>query len=112
MISRSTCGIKRISSNLKMKDEPIRYGILILFIYAIFCNCNSKQNTSDTLHAVMISAGDLTATFVDNEAMPPVHKAGYNGIAVLMHKNQSDSIYVPLNAGFNLEHVFSGDSMV
>lgn len=60
--------------------------------------------------AITLAVGDLTVTFVDNQAVLP-HRAGYNGIGALLHKNLPDSIFVPFYAGFNLEHIFSGDNM-
>ena len=83
----------------------------VLFVLFLV-SCKSEQITDGSLHSITFSVGDLTATFVDNKAVPPVHRAGYNGIAVLMHKDQPDSIYVPYYAGFNLEHIFSGDSLL
>lgn len=59
----------------------------------------------------MLRAGDLRATIVDNQAHQPVHRAGYNGIAELLHTAQDSTPFVPLYAGFNLEHIFGGDSL-
>jgi len=61
--------------------------------------------------SITISAGDLTVTFVDNEAHGKEHRAGYNGIARLTHAKQSENVFVPAYAGFNLEHIFGGDAM-
>jgi hypothetical protein len=61
--------------------------------------------------SITISAGDLTATFVNNEAYGKEHRAGYNGIARLTHAKQSENVFVPAYAGFNLEHIFGGDVM-
>lgn len=60
---------------------------------------------------VTIKHGALKATFIDNEAFKPNHKAGYNGIAELYHLDQDSSVFVPFYAGFNLEHIFGGDSL-
>lgn len=61
--------------------------------------------------SITLSAGDLTVTFVDNEAFGKDHRAGYNGIARLAHAKQGNSVFVPTYAGFNLEHIFGGDVM-
>lgn len=55
--------------------------------------------------------GDLKAVFVDNSSYG-VHLKGYNGISELYHKNQDSTLFVPLFAGFNLEHIFDGDSLI
>lgn len=59
-----------------------------------------------------ISMGDLTAGFVDNSAIPPFHRAGYNGLASLQHRLDDSTFFVPQYAGFNLEHIFGGDSLI
>jgi hypothetical protein len=61
---------------------------------------------------VTIESGDLKAVFIDNTDLPPGHRAGYNGIAELYHNEQDSTVFVPSYAGFNLEHVFNGDSLV
>jgi hypothetical protein len=58
-----------------------------------------------------LETGSLRAVFVGNQAFGPHHMAGYNGIAELYHKSQDSNIFVPAYAGFNLEHIFSGDSL-
>ena len=70
----------------------------------------SKRGTASAGH-ITISAGDLAVTFADNSAYGEHHRAGYNGIAELRHKSQSETIFVPLYAGFNLEHIFGGDRL-
>ncbi len=67
--------------------------------------------STQTAGHVTISAGDLTVTFADNSAFGEHHRAGYNGIAELRHKEQSENVFVPLYAGFNLEHIFGGDRL-
>jgi hypothetical protein len=56
--------------------------------------------------------GDIEVVFVDNSPYGDEHRAGYNGIAEMSHKAQDSSIFVPFYAGFNLEHIFGGDSLV
>lgn len=58
-----------------------------------------------------LEQGDLKAVIVDNGAYGE-HRKGYNGISELYHKNQDSNLFVPLFAGFNLEHIFGGDSLV
>ena len=67
--------------------------------------------STQTAGHITISAGDLTVTFADNCAFGDHHRAGYNGIAELRHKEQPENVFVPLYAGFNLEHIFGGDRL-
>jgi hypothetical protein len=67
--------------------------------------------STQTAGHITISAGDLTVTFADNSAFGDHHRAGYNGIAELRHKEQPENVFVPLYAGFNLEHIFGGDRL-
>jgi hypothetical protein len=60
---------------------------------------------------VTLEIGDLRAVFADNRAFGERHRAGYNGIAELRHRAQDSSAFVPAYAGFNLEHIFGGDSL-
>lgn len=61
--------------------------------------------------AVTLERGDLKAVFVDNSAYGKHHRSGYNGISELYHVHQDSSLFVPLFAGVNLEHIFDGDSL-
>jgi hypothetical protein len=60
---------------------------------------------------IRLSNGVIDVVFVDNTAFGEEHRAGYNGIAELTHKLQDSSVFVPYFAGFNLEHIFGGDSL-
>lgn len=60
---------------------------------------------------VTMKEGDLHAVFANNSAYGE-HLRGYNGITELYHTNQDSTLFVPLFAGFNLEHIFDGDSLV
>ncbi|NOY00492.1 MAG: hypothetical protein GXP30_12265 [Verrucomicrobia bacterium] len=51
--------------------------------------------------------GDLTAVIGDNSAHE-THRAGYNGVWSLRHKNIERDLFVPFYTGLNLEHIFSG----
>ena len=55
------------------------------------------------------SLGDLTAVIGDNAAHEG-HRAGYNGLWSLRHKQSTRSMFVPGIAGLNLEHVFNGET--
>ena len=55
------------------------------------------------------SVGDLTAVIGDNAAHQG-HRAGYNGLWSLRHKQSTRSVFVPGIAGLNLEHVFNGET--
>ena len=87
-----------------------------MHIYQFFCFCMILVFASsgsliggepDTL-----SVEDLTAIFIDNSDFGDYHRKGYNGIAELRHTFQDSSLFVPFYAGFNLEHIFGGDSLV
>ena len=60
---------------------------------------------------IRLSNGVINVVFVDNTAFGEEHRAGYNGIAELTHRSQDSSVFVPYYAGFNLEHIFGGDSL-
>lgn len=59
-------------------------------------------------HQVKLTAGDLEIVVADNAAWPPHHRAGYNGIASLVHKAQPRNLFVPAYAGLNIEHILDG----
>lgn len=59
-----------------------------------------------------IILGDLKVVIADNVKYGETHRGGYNGISELRHVNQDSTLFVPLYAGFNLEHLFGGDSLV
>ncbi len=58
-----------------------------------------------------ISVGDLHVVFIDNKKYGEHHRSGYNGISELRHSAQNSNLFVPFYAGFNLEHIFAGDSL-
>lgn len=82
--------------------------IVYIFLIAATFSCITKQKAEKP---ISISAGDLGAVFIDNEAYGENHKAGYNGISELRHSAQDSNLFVPFYAGFNLEHIFAGDSL-
>ena len=91
-----------------MSSNKIPIFFTLLVLSSIIFTCSQEKD----INSISLSIGDLTATFVNNEAIPPVHRAGYNGIARLTHREQDSTIFVPLYAGFNLEHIFGSDSLI
>ena len=63
-------------------------------------------------HQVVLKRGPVTAVIVDNAAIDtaqlPGHRAGYNGIASLTHREQTKNLFVPTIAGLNFEHIHDG----
>jgi hypothetical protein len=53
-------------------------------------------------------AGDLTAVIGDN-ASDGQHRAGYNGLWSLTHRDEPTNLFVPAVAGLNLEHIINGE---
>lgn len=62
------------------------------------------------LKTTTVKSGKLKAVFIDNTDLPPYHNKGYSGIAELYHSNQDSNVFVPSYSGFNLEHIFNGES--
>jgi len=67
-------------------------------------------------HYVQLKRGKTTAVIVDNvaEKIPasPTHRPGYNGVAVLLHAEGQDNLFVPTLAGLNYEHIHDGTKAV
>lgn len=61
---------------------------------------------------ISFQAGNIKGVIVNNAAYGNTHKNKYNGIAELFHVKQDSNLFVPEFAGFNLEHIFGGDSLV
>jgi hypothetical protein len=63
-------------------------------------------------HHVVMKRGPVTAIVVDNHAVDvpelPGHRAGYNGLASLVHERDGRNVFVPALAGLNLEHIHDG----
>jgi hypothetical protein len=87
--------------------------IIIVFLWA--CSHNKSKTLKpqgyESENVLTVESGDLKAVFVDNSEIAPDHRAGYNGIAQLYHAQQDSGIFVPAYAGFNLEHIFGGDTL-
>jgi hypothetical protein len=99
-------------------DFIMKYPFFTLFLPFLMCGCSGGK--TDTLKperryeaqsVLTIERGNLKGVFVDNTEVKPDHRAGYNGIAQLYHADQDSGIFVPEYAGFNLEHIFGGDSL-
>ncbi len=61
----------------------------------------------DTAH---LESNNLRLVVATNAPYGKVHKAGYSGISELYLKPGNENLFVPLYAGLNYEHIFSGDS--
>lgn len=91
--------------------------IFIFFSLLIFTCADKKTKSTPTAGngartgPATLTAGELKAVFIDNSAFGENHRAGYNGIAELYHTAQESSLFVPFYAGFNIEHIFAGDSL-
>jgi hypothetical protein len=71
-------------------------------------NANKVELNKDTAH---LESKYLKVVIANNEAYGEFHKKGYSGVSELYIKNQDGkNFFVPLYAGLNYEHIFSGDS--
>ena len=62
-------------------------------------------------HTATLDTPMLRVVVADNEPYGPKHQPGYNGVAELrLERDDSPSLFVPLYAGLNLEHIFSGNA--
>lgn len=70
-----------------------------------------KYRVAEKNYAIL-KQGDVTAIIVNNAAVDipelPGHRAGYNGLASLTHRNQRENLFVPSYAGLNFEHIHDG----
>ncbi|MEX1241938.1 MAG: hypothetical protein WEB30_19615, partial [Cyclobacteriaceae bacterium] len=95
----------------------IRSQFFLLFLFLLVASCSERKAATlkpqgyEALNILTVERGDLNAVFVDNTGFKPDHRPGYNGIAQLYHVQEDSSVFVPALAGFNLEHVFGGDSL-
>jgi hypothetical protein len=101
-----------------MKTAPLFLAALLVLL---FCPSTARGDSAPpegspamppqpaSTSPITLTAGDLTATFADNEAFGPVHKQRYNGIASIVHPAATGGLFVPDYAGFNLEHLFGGE---
>jgi hypothetical protein len=65
---------------------------------------------------VVLRRGGVTVWIVDNSAgdAPELaeHRAGYNGVARLLHRGRDDNLFVAAYAGLNFEHIHDGSLAV
>ncbi|MBM4089030.1 MAG: hypothetical protein FJ276_06285 [Planctomycetes bacterium] len=63
-------------------------------------------------HCIVLQRGDIRALIVDNTELDradlPNHRAGYNGVASLIHGRRDANLFVPGVAGLNFEHIHDG----
>lgn len=64
-------------------------------------------DSDDVTESVELKVGDLEAVIGGNGAKGE-HRAGYNGIWSLRHRQSDRSLFVPGIAGLNLEHIVNG----
>lgn len=99
-------------------EKNLKVLLFALPVFLFMLSCTGENIISiaptgiDSMKTVTIEKGDLRVVFIDNTELSPYHRAGYNGIAELYHNKQDSTAFVPAYAGFNLEHVINGDSLV
>ena len=92
------------------------YGMSVLawfFGLAALMPLHGAETTkaATAIHTSPLETGKLRVVIADNEAYAPAHLAGYNGVAELRLAGANQpNLFVPLYAGLNLEHIFSGDA--
>ncbi|MBM4094928.1 MAG: hypothetical protein FJ276_36785 [Planctomycetes bacterium] len=84
----------------------IRVGVAVLAVLGA-----AQGNGSAVGHIAPVQTEALHAVVADNEAYGADHRAGYNGVSELRLKSgEPRNLFVPLYAGLNFEHIFSGDA--
>jgi len=102
---------------LIMNLPGIHWPFVLLFLLMMVVSCSGRKAGTlrpqgyESQNILTVEQGDLKAVFVDNTGFEPHHRDGYNGIAQLYHAEEDSGIFVPAYAGFNLEHIFGGDSL-
>jgi len=71
----------------------------------------SVRFTEPSEHALTMTRGPVTISVADNAAVPPHHRAGYNGLASLTHFSRKENLFVPAYAGLNIEHIHDGTNV-
>jgi hypothetical protein len=80
---------------------------LILQLWGSDGWCSDAQ----AAHTAQLETSSLRVVFADNAAYAPTYLAGYNGVAELRLGGWDEpNLFVPLYAGLNLEHIFSGSA--
>jgi len=82
--------------------------LVILIVILSAGKLFSQTAIKDT---AQLASNDLRVVIANNESYGNMHKAGYSGVSELYLKNEDGKMFfVPLYAGLNFEHIFSGDS--
>ena len=75
----------------------------------------SVRNATDAISEesyIVLERGDIRTVIINNERADdkvlPGHRAGYSGVASLIHRSQERNLFVPLFAGLNFEHIHDG----
>lgn len=85
--------------------------VLSSLLASVVVSCAQVSVTDSAAHYARLSTDKLHLTVADNEAYPPTHRAGYSGVAELrLGTADAPNLFVPLYAGLNFEHIFSGDA--
>lgn len=102
--------------SIQSYSHPLKRGVpgWLLVMWATYLLPLSAAETTKAaaaLHTAPLETGKLRVVIADNEAYAPTHLAGYNGVAELrLTGAKQPNLFVPLYAGLNLEHIFSGDA--
>lgn len=62
------------------------------------------------MNANNYAAGEIAVRIGNNEPDGELHRRGYNGLYSLTSKHEERSVFVPLFAGLNFEHIFDGST--
>jgi len=80
---------------------------LAILICPRVCRCGEFTEA----HTARLDSASLHLVVADNEAYGAEHRTGYNGVAELrLVGDNQKNLFVPLYAGLNFEHIFSGDA--
>lgn len=103
-------------NNERIMQENLKQLCFIILLLSFGCTSYHNKTSVDEVKAqtdpLTLVSGELEAVFIDNSAYGETHRAGYNGIAELIHDEQDSTLFVPFYAGFNIEHIFGGDSLI
>jgi len=90
-----------------MKQPHFAAAVLVLLI--LLSAAHRRAFAAE--HNARLQTEVLQAVIADNEAYGVEHRAGYNGVSELRFKSgDQKNLFVPLYAGLNFEHIFSGDA--
>jgi len=89
--------------------NPLTQTVIISLLAGGLATPTIAQEERESESPITLQSAHLTATFADNTAFGGHHRERYNGVAELHHASATGNLFVPLYAGFNLEHFFGGD---